>query len=57
MKMPKIEAKCDVHGTIHVCCPKCIGARGGKKTQRLHGDEASQWGKAGAKKRHGAAKP
>jgi hypothetical protein len=44
------EIYCPIHPLTRMICPRCIGARGGKKTNKLHAEKLSKWGKRGAKK-------
>jgi hypothetical protein len=42
------EIYCPIHPLTRMICPRCIGARGGKKTNKLHAEKLSKWGKRGS---------
>jgi hypothetical protein len=49
--MPRRETYCDIHPMQVLHCPVCDGAKGGKKTAKLHSHKLSEWGKMGGRPR------
>jgi hypothetical protein len=43
------ELRCSVHPDSELVCPRCMGARGGKRTIRKHKAKLSKWGKQGGR--------
>lgn len=47
--MPRRETYCDMHPLQVLHCPQCDGAKGGRKTAKLHSHKLSEWGKMGGR--------
>jgi hypothetical protein len=48
--VPK-NPRCSKHPETALICPRCIAARGGKKTAKKHKAKLSKWGKQGGRGR------
>jgi len=49
-------ANCKIHTDTKLVCPKCQGAKGGKKRTEKHGHKLSEWGAMGGRPKSKASK-